>query len=204
MPTRGDPDVPDLESRVGAVSSSTARGCGPLPGGACGGWSLRWPTHRWSSFPAGRACRDHDIDRSRNNENTCPHSGQNPGYGRMTVGAGCQNSLYGNGIRRTRGAPGRGPGGAVPRRPRRARGPAAVVDQRHRTGRDPGLGGRVAAPAGRARASGRPPGRPPRPRREPRRHRHRQPGGPTRPGRPGGTRSAASSSRTPWTTTTSP
>ena len=44
----------------------------------------------------------------------------------------------------------------------------------HRTGRDPGLGGRVAAPAHRARAPGRPPGRPPRPRRQPRRRRHRR------------------------------
>ncbi len=81
-------------------------------------------------------------------------------------------------------------------------GTRTLVDQRHRTRRHHRLGDRVAAPAHRARAPGRPPGRPPRPRRRGRRHRHRRHwANTTRQTK--GTPNAASSSRTPWTATTS-
>jgi hypothetical protein len=122
----------------------------------------------------GRACRDHDVEGSRKFRNTSPQPPGTPHSRPGTVGARCQNSLYGNGIRRTRGAPGRGPGRTGPRRPRPARGPAALVDERHRAGPVPRLGGRAAAPVHRARAPGRHPGRPPRPRRPSRCRGHQQ------------------------------
>ena len=133
---------------------------------------------------------------SRNFRNTSPQRRKCPHSRAGTVGAGCQNSLYGNGIRRTRAAPGRGPG----RRRRHAdldqlADLATLVDERA-----PRLAETLAALAAlRHRITElelrrRRPGRPPRPRRRSRRRRHRQPLGQHRPGRPNATPNAAS----PW------
>ncbi len=148
-------------------------------------------------------CRDHTVSAPETFEillhrcRKCPHSRAG------SVGGRCQNSLYDNGIRRHRPAPGhvhdrrRHPAAARGRRPR------AVDPAPGRDRGQPDRPGPAAAPDHRARAAPRPPRRPPRPRRGTTVPPTPPPGGPTRPGRPNGTPSVASPSRTRWTTTTS-
>ena len=150
-------------------------------------------------------CRDHNNEGSRNSlKNLSTLPGTEPRSGPGIVGGRCQNSLYDNGIRRHRAAPGHDhdrrhlPTAARRRRPR-------AVDPAPGRDRDqPDRPGPAAAPDHRARAPPRPPRRPPRPRRATRRRRHRAAWwANTDPADQAGRQTPPRARATPWTATTS-